>query len=191
MTVGIILAAGESVRMGAPKALLPLGGKSFIRTIIENHFRAGVDRVIVVLGAQADVLRAEVEPLNVAIAINKDYQRGQLSSVHAGVKTAVEFAPDAILLHPVDHPFILSGTIRAMIETFSNAPGGIIIPVHKGKRGHPVLFSATLVPDLLAAPHDIGARAVVWNHSADVYELETDDSGVLKNIDTPEAYEHL
>lgn len=191
MIAAIILAAGESKRMGTPKALLKIGGKTFVRVIIENHRLAGIDNVIVVLGAHAQEIRNELESLNVTIAYNKDFHHGQLSSVHTGMATVKELSPEAIILHPVDHPLIAPETIRLMLEQFAAGSLPVVLPTHLGKRGHPVIFSSKLFPELLSAPHDTGARFVVHNHGAEILEVAVDDPGILMNIDTPEAYENL
>jgi molybdenum cofactor cytidylyltransferase len=188
---GIILAAGESKRMGSPKALLAIQGNTFIRTIIGKHRQAGLEHIIVVTGANFHDVENEVSKLGVITAHNKEYIHGQLSSIHTGLRAAEQFQPDAILLHPVDHPLITADTITLLMEKYRAASLPIVLPVYQKKRGHPVIFSSTLFPDLYAAPRDIGARSVVWNHRADILEIETADTGIHQNIDTPETYENL
>lgn len=189
--IGIILAAGESKRMGFPKALLAIQGTSFVRSIIEKHRQAGIEQIIVVTGAHCEDVGNEVNAPGVTVAHNKDYMRGQLSSIQTGIKAAEQFLFDAILLHPVDHPLITGDTITLLIEQYRAASFPIVLPTYQKKRGHPVIFSSSLFPELYAAPADIGARSVVWNHKAEVLEIETADKGILQNIDTPETYENL
>ena len=189
--IGIILAAGTSKRMGRPKALLDLNGKTFIRAIVDNHTAAGIEQIVVVLGDHAEEIGNEIKPLNVITAYNKEYLSGQLSSVHAGIKAVEQFSPDAILLHPVDHPLILPVTIKRLINSFIETETPIVVPVQQKRRGHPVIFASSLFPELLSAPQDIGARFVVRNHPAEITEVETGDPGIFMNIDTPEAYENI
>jgi molybdenum cofactor cytidylyltransferase len=189
--VSIVLAAGESKRMGYPKALLKADRKTFVRTIIENHRNAGILKNIVVVGADREKLAAELHSLSVDIAYNENYKNGQLSSIQTGLACAAQFSPDAVLVHPVDHPLIFQDTITAMVKTFAATHPAIVIPTQRGRRGHPVIFSSGLFSELFSAPLGIGARFVVRNHNADVLEIETGDAGILNNIDTPEMYEHL
>jgi molybdenum cofactor cytidylyltransferase len=189
--ISIITAAGESKRMGYPKALLKIQGNTFVRSIIEKHRQAGIEHIIVVTGPDFQDVGNEINNLDVTIAYNKDFMRGQLSSIHTGLKAAEQFQPDAILLHPVDHPLITADTITFLIEKYKAASFPIVLPIHQNKRGHPVIFSSSLFPELYAASPDIGARSVVWNHRADVLDIETADKGILQNIDTPETYENL
>ncbi|HLX11772.1 MAG TPA: NTP transferase domain-containing protein, partial [Bacteroidota bacterium] len=120
---------------------------------------------------------------------NAQYQRGQLSSIHAGLALAEKFGAGAAIIHPVDHPRVSSKTIRLLAEAASTAL--IAIPIFENKRGHPVGFSSSLFDELFAAPDDVGARAVVRNHEKDIVEVAADDPGILNNIDTPEQYERL
>jgi molybdenum cofactor cytidylyltransferase len=188
---GIILAAGASKRMGSPKALLDFHGTTFIRTVIEAHRQAGLQNIIVVLGADRDAIIKEMKSLDVTIVLNDNYESGQLSSIQKGVERAAADHATAVFVHPVDHPLIATGTVRSMLDSYRATPFPIVIPTFQEKRGHPVMFSSLLFHELLNAPPDVGARFVVWNHSAEILEIATDDPGILENIDTPESYENL
>lgn len=191
MIVAIVLSAGESSRMGSPKALLPIDGKTFIEAIVASLKKTRVDKIIVVLGHNGEELRPKVESLGVTVVMNPDYKKGQLSSLIAAVRS-IESAPAAILIHLVDHPYINPSLVDKMIDRFYESNKLIVVPTYKGKRGHPVLLSAKLFPELLAAPLDQGAKAVVRTHSKDTLELDTDDEGILIDIDTPDEYQkHL
>lgn len=191
MVAAIVLAAGESGRIGTPKALLRFGRKTFIRHIIDVLNSSEVDKVVVVLGANAGEIKNELAGCSITVAINQDYRAGQLSSVLKGIESVEPFSPDGILLHPVDNPMVSTEVIESLVEKFSETSCLIALPTFKRKRGHPVLFSAKLFDELKKAPPDIGARSVVWSHAAELVEVETQDEGVICDIDTQEDYENL
>ncbi len=188
MIVAVVLSAGASSRMGRPKALLPVDGVPFIERIVRALERTEVDRTLVVLGHNAEAMREAIAYLGVDTVVNPDYARGQLSSLHTAIR-ALEGEPvEAILVHLVDHPFIESRLVDRMIERFRAEEMLIVVPRFNGRRGHPVLFSAKLFPEFMAASLDIGAKPVVRGHPEETLELDTDESGILVDIDTPEEY---
>ena len=191
MITAIVLAAGESKRIGIPKALLKIGRKSFIRHIVDVLKASNLQKIVVVLGSSAEAIRQELEGTDVTVVINNDYRRGQLSSILEGIAIAETFSPAGILIHPVDHPLVGPRVIEVLLRTFSELNPPIVVPTFEGKRGHPVIFSATLFNELRKAPPEAGARAVVWAHVRDLVEIETEEGGVILNIDTREDYEHL
>jgi molybdenum cofactor cytidylyltransferase len=190
MIVAIVLAAGESSRMGRPKALLPIAGTTFIETIVGALKQSRVGEIVVVLGHNAEEMKQHIEHLPVTVVINHDYKRGQLSSLQAAIRylTASEHAVDGILVHLVDHPYLNPVLVDCMIESFYAAQKLIVLPRYQMRRGHPVIFSASLFDELLKAPVDQGAKAVVNAHRSDTLELETDEVGIAIDIDTPEEY---
>ncbi len=188
MISGIILAAGESRRMGSPKALLPYEGHTFIERICRAFLSAGVDELIVVLGAWEEKLRPAL-PTYPALrtVVNPHYTLGQLSSLTTGLG-ALSPESEAAVINLVDHPLILAETITSLIASFRADRLPIIIASHQGKRGHPVLFSSQVYAELLAAPLDKGAKVVVRKDPERVREVRLDDPGILADIDTPEEY---
>lgn len=189
MIVAVVLAAGESSRMGRPKALLPIDGQTFIEKIVGALKKNKVGRVLVVLGHNAEEMKRRIEHLPVEILINRDYKLGQLSSLQVAVRRLEkETDCDGMLVHLVDHPYIDPALVEAMIEQFYQSGKLIVVPRHGGKRGHPVIFSGKLFDALLAAPLDQGAKAVVNAHRGDTLEIDTKDAGVTVDIDTPELY---
>ena len=190
MISGILLAAGESRRMGSPKALLPYQGHTFIERICRAFLTAGVDELIVVLGAWEEKLRPAL-PTHPALrtVVNPDYKLGQLSSLNTGLG-ALSAESKAAVVNLVDHPLISAETITSLIASFRAEPLPIIIACHHGKRGHPVLFSNQIYAELLAAPLDKGAKVVVRKDPERVREVPLDDPGILADIDTPEDYTH-
>jgi molybdenum cofactor cytidylyltransferase len=189
MIIAVVLSAGQSSRMGRPKALLPIEGQRFIERIIGVLGQSGIGRIIVVLGHHADQLRGQIEHLPVEIVINADYHSGQLSSLQAAIR---HIEKDdrclGMLVHLVDHPFIDAALVDALIKNFLETKMLIVVPRYKGKRGHPVIFSRQLFEELLDAPVDQGAKAVVNAHRQDTLEIEWQDEGITLDIDTPELY---
>ena len=189
MIIAVVLSAGESSRMGRPKALLPIQGQKFIERIIRVIGQSRVGRTIVVLGHHADQLRGQIEHLPVEVVINPDYRSGQLSSLQVAIRhIRDDDRCDGMLVHLVDHPFIDVALVDALIESFFETKKMIVVPSYKGKRGHPVIFSRELFGELLNAPLDQGAKAVVNAHRQETLEIEWDDEGITLDIDTPELY---
>ncbi|HET7006909.1 MAG TPA: nucleotidyltransferase family protein [Candidatus Binatia bacterium] len=189
MIFGVVLSAGESSRMGRPKALLPIDGQTFIERIVGALKRGGIERIVVVLGFNADALRQQISHLPVEILVNPDHKLGQLSSLQIAVRH-LQAAPDCdgVMLHLVDHPYIEPRLVRLMLQRFEESKCSIVVPRHQSKRGHPVIFSRALFDELLGAPLDQGAKAVVNAHRQDTLEIDTEDVGITLDIDTPELY---
>ena len=189
MIIAVVLSAGESSRMGRPKALLPIQGQKFIERIIRVIGQSRVGRTIVVLGHHADQLRGQIEHLPVEVVINPDYRSGPLSSLQVAIRhIRDDDRCDGMLVHLVDHPFIDVALVDALIESFFETKKMIVVPSYKGKRGHPVIFSRELFGELLNAPLDQGAKAVVNAHRQETLEIEWHDEGITLDIDTPELY---
>lgn len=189
MIVAVVLSAGESSRMGRPKALLPIDGQTFIERIVGALKESGLERIVVVLGFNAEAIRPHLEHLPVEIVINENYQKGQLSSLQTALRRLQSDEEcEAILVHLVDHPYLSAAVVRRMIDSYAASKKPIVIPKYQGKRGHPVIFGRALFAELLAAPLDQGAKAVVGAHRGEALEIDTDEIGVTLDIDTPELY---
>jgi molybdenum cofactor cytidylyltransferase len=191
MIIAVILSAGESSRMGRPKALLPIDGVRFIEKIVTALKSTRVNEIVTVLGHNADEMRQKISDLPVTIVVNPDYKQGQLTSLTAAIRnieSGEKYRVDAILVHLVDHPYINADLVNVMIDRFYETKKLIVVPRHQGRRGHPVIFSRALFPELLAAPVDQGAKTVVHAHRDQTLEIDTDDAGVTVDIDTPEEY---
>ncbi len=187
MLAAAILAAGESRRMGTPKALVSFRGKTFVELLLEatRHPRIGVTRVV--LGAAADQIQLKL-PIDASnFVVNSNWQQGQLSSIHTAIRSLPERATEGLLLCPVDHPLISSQLVARLIEEFDSSGKQIVMPVFHGHRGHPVIFHAELYPELLAASPEVGARQVVWAHGEDVAKVDTEEESVTLNLDDPDA----
>jgi CTP:molybdopterin cytidylyltransferase MocA len=185
--VAAILAAGESRRMGTPKALLPYRGKTFIEHLLEitRHPRIAARRIV--LGAHLDEIRAKLPGEAASIVVNPDWRQGQLSSIQAAIRTIPAEETAGLILCPVDHPLVSAKLIARLIDAFDAGESSVVLPAYRGQRGHPLIFHASLYPELLAASPAIGAREVVWAHPAELREVATEEEGVVLNIDDPET----
>ncbi len=188
MVRSIILAAGSSTRMGRPKALLEIGGLTFLGHILRNHQAVGLP-VSVILGEHQVEIQAAVDLSETAVLINPHPELGPLSSLKIGLRSSEE--NEAVLVHPVDHALVRVDSLRTLLDSHHASPDRIIVPRFGTRRGHPVLFPRLFFDELLAAPLDQGARYVVWRHPETVLIVNVPDEGVIQNIDTPEDYARL
>lgn len=187
---GLILAAGESRRMGSPKALLTYRGETFLDGLI-GRFAAQCSPVVVVLGAGADQIRTGTTR-HATFVYNERYRLGQTTSMHCGLR-AMPAGTEGILFTLVDHPAVSPATINALTRYAGTgcAVPKLRVPRHDGRRGHPIWLSADLIPEFLALQEDGAARDVVRAHTAETEFLDVDDAGILADIDDPEAYRLL
>ena len=187
---GVILAAGESRRMGSPKALLRYREESFLDTVI-GLFTARCAPVIVVLGAHAQQIRQHTAR-PATFVLNPDYQRGQTTSMQCALR-AVPPDADGVLFTLVDHPSVAPATLDALLApASSHLPRPLLrVPRYGGQRGHPIWFAPTLIPEFLALPHDAAARDIVRAHAAQTEFVDVDDPGIRADIDDPAAYAKL
>ncbi len=187
MISAIVLAAGESKRMGAMKQLLPVGGIPMIGRTIRTLLGSRLDEVILVTGFKSDKIRRVIDDSDrrVRVVVNKEYTRGMGSSIACGMK-ALSTSSEAVLIVLGDQPFIRVSTVNALIEAFEAQGHQIIYPVYQGKRGHPVLFAASFFPSLRALSGDRGGAEIVTSNRAKVTEIELPDEAVAVDLDTPE-----
>jgi molybdenum cofactor cytidylyltransferase len=192
MIAGLILAAGESRRMGRDKALLTYHGRSFLETLIDTLGAAGIEKVTVVLGHHAETIQRAVNLAAVRVVVNHDYQRGQTSSLQLGLAAAAAAdSPEAVILCLVDHPAISTEVMAKLRERFEFTRPPVLIPIYKGERGHPVVISQALFPELLALPPDEGANTVIHKYRNATQFVEVADPGILLDVDDPESYARL
>ncbi len=170
--------------MGGPKALLSFGDTTFLARVCCAFAEAGSAAVVVVLGAQADTVRSEARlPEGVIVLCNERWREGMLTSVWCGLDALEELRAEAVLLHPVDNPFVDAGTIRAVMAALAEG-SRIAVPCHAGRRGHPAGFSHDVWPALRQAPLEIGARAVLAEHPDWIRHVPA-GSDCLVDVDTP------
>jgi molybdenum cofactor cytidylyltransferase len=186
LLAAVILSAGASSRMGRPKALLPFREGTFLEHLIEitSDPRIGVKRVV--LGSGAEVIRTIAKLKPSMVVLNAEWEKGQLSSIRAGLLSLKEIEIDGIILCPIDHPLVSARLVAELVHRFYEDKKAIVLPTYNARRGHPVIFSKALFEELLSAPDDKGARAVVWAHAGDVLEVPTDEEGVILNINDPD-----
>jgi molybdenum cofactor cytidylyltransferase len=198
MLAAVILSGGSSSRMGSPKALLAYQGRPFLEHLlaVTVHPKIGVRRVV--LGAHAEPIAKNIALAADEIVINDDWEQGQLSSIQAAIRSLPvaaslpdqERSPhgtDGLLLCLIDHPLISADLVNQLIEYFYHQRSNIVLPVYQSQRGHPVIFPASLYDELLRAPADKGARAVVWAHAAEVLEVPTNEEGCILNLNDPDT----
>jgi molybdenum cofactor cytidylyltransferase len=189
MLAAVVLSAGESSRMGRPKALLSIGGQTFIERIVAVLKQAGLEKIFVVLGHNAGSMAQKIAHLPVSVLVNPDYPKGQLSSLQVAVRHLRAYEDcHGMLVHLVDHPYINAELVDLLIERFETSGKRIVVPRFGAKGGHPVIFARSLFDELLEAPLDQGAKAVVNAHRAETLEVVTADEGITLDIDTPELY---
>jgi CTP:molybdopterin cytidylyltransferase MocA len=172
--------------MGSPKALVSYHGRPFLEHLLSvtTHPVIGVRRVV--LGPDADAIAKGIALEPDEIVINQEWEKGQLSSIHAALRS---LPPDTegMLLCPVDHPLVSAALVASLIDAFLAERPPVVVPSHQGRRGHPVIFSAATYHEILAAPMEQGARAVVWSHKGEVHEVPTTEEGCILNLNDPSA----
>src|SRR5262249_55226041 len=161
-------------------------GASFLEHLLNvaRHPEVGVRRVV--LGPDADAISRQVALPPGDVVLNKDWERGPLSSIHAALRS-LPAGTEGMLLCPVDHPLVSAMLVNALIATFLETRAPVVLPVFEGRRGHPVIFSAAVYKELLGAPMETGARAVVWAHENEVREVSTSEEGCVLNLNDPDA----
>lgn len=183
----IILAAGESKRMGFPKMLLDFNGLSMLEKVINNIKSSDADNIMVVLGSDKDALTPLVANCSVNYCYNDHYKDGMLSSVKSGIRNLPQ-GTDAVLIFQGDQPFIYKDVINNVIRSFRNSEKGIVIPVCNNKRGHPLLADRKYFDEIEKLDDKEGLRSLAYRFSDDVSEIETADNGILRDFDTYEDY---
>ena len=180
----LIVAAGEGRRLGrGPKALLPIEGTTFLQRCIEGLLLPGVEDAVVVLGSEAERVQGACPlPQRVRLVVNPRWRDGMLSSVLVGLDAAQDGAADAVLLHPVDSPFIAATTVANVVAALEGG-ARVAVPSFQGRRGHPTGFARDAWPALRSAPPERGVRAVLQEHSEWVVHVEG-DPGCLIDVDT-------
>jgi molybdenum cofactor cytidylyltransferase len=184
---GLVLAAGQSRRMGtANKLLAPIEGRPMAAHAVDAMLASRAEPVIVVSGHQAAEVRAALGERAVVWAHNPDYASGLASSLAVGLAALPEDA-EGVVIGLGDMPRVTAAQIDRLIAAFNPVEGrAIVVPTVRGKRGNPVLFATRFVPEMRAIEGDVGARHLIGEHAEEVVEVELDD-GALLDVDTPEA----
>jgi molybdenum cofactor cytidylyltransferase len=192
----IVLAAGDSTRMGSPKALLPdPDGRAFVARIVRTFAAAGIADLVIVTGSQHDAIVAAVEadqpPITPVFARNPDPSRGQLSSLWVGLDAVMRSDLEAVLMTLVDVPMLQSSTVQKVVDAWRRTSAPVVRPAIGARHGHPVLFDRALFPELRRAPLDQGAKVVVHAYANRIVNVPVDDPGSLIDVDTPSDYKQM
>ena len=197
---GVILAAGESSRMGADKALLPWPPASTQTTAIDTFLSAAIrslslsaDFVVVVAGANESTLAPVAYANGASIVVNPDPMRGQFSSLQVGLHEVLNRGRDAAVITLVDRPPVQVETLRVLLEAFESAPQNIwaAVPEYSGKHGHPFFAGRDLIEAFLRAPASASARDVEHALKEHILYVPVNDPLVALNVNTPEDYAKL
>ncbi len=187
MICAVVLAAGESQRMGSRKLLLPFGGKTVIGHVVDELLRSDIDEAYVVVGHEGNRIAEELSRRPITIVTNPDYKRGMLSSVRCGLQ-ALPQECEKVLVALGDQPALTSELVNVMVQTFSSTDKQILVPTYQGKRGHPLLFSIHYRDEIMTCFDDAGLRGLLHAHPEDIFEPTVSTPAVLSDMDYPDDY---
>lgn len=187
MIWAVILAAGESKRMGEPKQLLPFGASTVIETVIENILRSSAEKTLVVLGAGHERMRSVIEKFPVDITVNPHFRRGMLSSVQWGIRRLPRQAR-AALVFLGDQPWISQKIIDGIIDAFKETGKGLVLPVYKNSGGHPLLIDLKYRDTIGRLSADMGLRELLSLYPEDIARVSVENPEILRDMDTPGDY---
>lgn len=187
MIWAVVLAAGESRRMGQAKLLLPFGEATIIETVLRTVVSSRADRALVVLGGYREDIEPKVRNFAVKRVVNENYREGMLSSVQSGLAALPGSARAAVFVL-ADQPGVPVRVIDSLIDAYNRVKKGIVLPVCREKRGHPLLIDLKYRREIEALPPDLGLRGLLREHPDDILEVPAPDLAVLVDIDTPDEY---
>jgi len=183
MVTALVLAAGESKRtQPIMKQLYPVHGTVLVDLVIKKLLATKVDKIRVILGHNWEEVQRAIKE-SVGIVVNTEYEKGMLSSIKCGLKEK-----DSYLIFPVDHPLVKVETIDMLIETLERKKSSVIIPVFKGKRGHPVIIPQNMFDEL---KNFEGRDLREFIHSKVTEEVSVEDEGIVMNFNTTELLQKL
>lgn len=185
----VVLAAGESRRMGQTKQLLPLEGKVLLQQVLDPLKKSDVDEIILVLGHDAERIQRAVVTREIKVVINTNYRAGMITSIQQGL-AALDKRTAAFFIVLGDQPGVSPVVYNRLMAEFNRAHPlkSIILPAYRGRRGHPALFSIGHREESLLLHGDLGLRQILLNHAEDILLVEMDTDAILEDIDTPEDY---
>ena len=187
---GIVLAAGQSSRMGRVKQLLPWQGTTLLGSVLARTRRSRLDELVLVLGCASEAIRQKVDLKGTLVVVNPDYARGQSTSIRAGLAALSEDVQAAVFLLG-DQPLVTTAIIDQIIDAYTRTKAPLVIPIHAGRRGNPVLIDRGLFPELMALEGDTGARVLFERYADSICEVPVSDIGICRDIDTWEDYQRL
>jgi len=185
----IVLAAGESKRMGQTKQLLDWEGRTILQRVLENLSRSQVDEVILVLGHEAERIQQTLDTHKVKVVINRNYKEGMITSIQQGLIN-LDDKVEAFFIVLADQPAVGPEVFDRLIGEFRQASPqkSIVLPTFRGRRGHPALFRAKYKKEALRIEGDVGFRQVFQEHPEEILTVEMDTDSILQDIDTPDDY---
>jgi len=188
--IPVVLAAGDSSRMGYPKALLPLGPDTFLIRILKTINKLRLPETLVVLGTHEPAIRPLLLSCRVTVLINPDPAGGQISSMKLAAQS---LGPECLgcLVWPVDQPLVSASLVRRLIRLFRSSAAPLAMPQVQGRAGHPAIFGRALIEELLSAPPDANPKLIVARHKSEAAWLMTREAGAVEDVDTPEDYRRL
>jgi molybdenum cofactor cytidylyltransferase len=186
---GLVLAAGASSRFGGHKLLARIGGTPLVRGVVEQAVCCALDPVFVVVGREAEAVREALAGLPVEIVQNPEFERGLSTSIRRGM-AALPAEVEAVVILLADQPLPSPVVVTRLAEAFRTSERPIVVPLYAGERGNPVLFGASMFPELLRLTGDSGARGLIASDPARVEPVPF-DFPPPPDIDTPEDYQRL
>ncbi len=187
MIWAMVLAAGESRRMGTQKLLLPYGATTVVETVVRAALDSSADETLVVVGADGEAVRRALKSYPVTFAVNEDYRRGMLSSVQTGFRALPGGAEAAVLLLG-DQPAVAARTIDELVQAYRAGGRGIYLPVYGKRRGHPILVDAAYRSEIPGLDPGIGLRHLLQAHPGDVVPVEISEGEAPEDMDVPGDY---
>lgn len=186
----VVLAAGESRRMGEPKVLLPYGRSTILETVLQNVLASRVDGIVVVLGSRWRKIKKMLKGDDIKVVINRRFREGMLSSVQRGM-SALPSSSQAAVIVLGDQPAIPTTIINSLINAYRRKKKGLAVPVYRGKRGHPLLFDLKYRQEIIRLNPAVGLRQLLELHPQDILEVKVSTSSILRDIDNPTDYKKL
>ena len=183
----IILAAGSSTRMKKQKLLLPFHGKTIIETVIYNAKQVVGGNVMVVLGANRSEISEQIASYDIHTTINENHLSGMLSSAICGFEAIPEKAKAAIIFLG-DQPQIPHTVAEQVLYAWKKSHKGIVVPIFKKRRGHPVLIETRFFPEIENLDQNRGLKQLLERHPEEILEVDCSMQEILRDIDTPEEY---
>jgi len=183
----VILAAGESKRMGRPKMLLPFGENTIIETVVETVVSSSIENTLVVLGAEREKIEEKISRFPIGTVFNARYREGMLSSVRCGLR-ALPAEARAMLVVLGDQPALSAGIIDQIAAAYMKTAKGIVVPRFGEERGHPIVIDLKYRDEIERLSPDTGLRGVVYAHDDDVLEIEVSSPAILHDIDDEDDY---
>lgn len=187
MFAALVLAAGGSTRMGRNrnKLLEEFDGTPLVRLPVEAIRNAGIEKIVVVTGYEAEAVAAQLGGLECQCVENPDWEQGMGSSIASGAVAAEKLGPDAVLVCVADLPALRASHISRILAAFRSRDD-IIVPRHEGRRGHPVLFGAKYLRELALLRGDVGGREILNDHASSIIEIEFESDAITRDVDSPE-----